>query len=172
MNGAANAAVISMKRLPTAAIIVLFMLAAPFARAQVSLAPPGVEKPPATKPTAKPAESKPRSAAPSSAKKPSAPPAPNPPAPKPASPPATQPGAAAPPPDDPRVDPVYGAFQRDQYKTAFDLATARAQAGDIKAMTMLGELYANKLGTNRDDAKAAEWYKRAADGGDREAKLR
>ena len=33
---------------------------------------------------------------------------------------------------------------------------------------MLGELYANAMGVKRDYAKAAEWYKRAADGGDRE----
>ena len=36
-------------------------------------------------------------------------------------------------------------------------------------MTMLGELYANALGVKRDYAKAAEWYQRAADAGDREA---
>ena len=33
---------------------------------------------------------------------------------------------------------------------------------------MLGELYANALGIKRDYAKAAEWYQRAADAGDRE----
>ena len=75
----------------------------------------------------------------------------------------------APPPDDPNVDLVFGAYQRGQYKTAFDLATKRVQDnGDPKAMTMLGELYANAMGVKRDDAKAAEWYQRAADGGDRE----
>ena len=75
----------------------------------------------------------------------------------------------APVPDDPNVDLVYGAYQRGQYKTAFDLATQRAQdKGDPKAMTMLGELYANAMGVKRDYAKAAEWYQRAADGGDRE----
>ena len=31
-------------------------------------------------------------------------------------------------------------------------------AGDAKAMTMLGELYANGLGVKRDYAKAADWY--------------
>ena len=34
---------------------------------------------------------------------------------------------------------------------------------------MLGELYSNGIGIKRDYAKAAEWYKRAADAGDREA---
>ena len=76
----------------------------------------------------------------------------------------------APVPDDPNVDLVYGAYQRGQYKTAFDLATQRAQEkSDPKAMTMLGELYANAMGVKRDYAKAAEWYQRAADAGDREA---
>ena len=71
--------------------------------------------------------------------------------------------------DDPNVDIVYGAYQRGLYKTAFDLATTRAQYnGDAKAMTMLGELYANGLGIKRNYAKAAEWYQRAADAGDRE----
>ena len=46
----------------------------------------------------------------------------------------------------------------------------RAQEkSDPKAMTMLGELYANAFGVARDDAKAVGWYKRAADAGDREA---
>ena len=61
--------------------------------------------------------------------------------------------------EDPNVDNVYGAYQRGLYKTAFDLAITRAQYnGDAKAMTMLGELYANGLGIKRDYAKAAEWY--------------
>ena len=36
-------------------------------------------------------------------------------------------------------------------------------------MTLLGELYAGGLGVPQNDAKAAEWYKLAADRGDREA---
>jgi len=36
-------------------------------------------------------------------------------------------------------------------------------------MALLGELYANGLGVERDDKKAAEWYRLAADRGDREA---
>src|SRR5437764_550880 len=75
----------------------------------------------------------------------------------------------APPADNSNVDLVFGAYQRGQYKTAFELATARAKTGDAKAMTMLGELYSNAMGIKRDYAKAAEWYKRAADAGDREA---
>ena len=36
-------------------------------------------------------------------------------------------------------------------------------------MTLLGELYSNGLGVAQNDLKAAEWYKLAADRGDREA---
>jgi TPR repeat protein len=36
-------------------------------------------------------------------------------------------------------------------------------------MTLLGELYANGLGVERNDKKAAEWYRLAADRGDRDA---
>jgi uncharacterized protein len=67
-------------------------------------------------------------------------------------------------------DVVYAAFQRGYYLTAFALATDRVEnKKDIKAMTLLGELYAAGLGVRRDDAKAAEWYKLAADRGDRDA---
>ena len=68
--------------------------------------------------------------------------------PKPAATPApTATVTPAPAFEDPNVDLVYGAYQRGQYKTAFDLATNRAQFnGDPKAMTMLGELYANAHG--------------------------
>jgi TPR repeat protein len=67
-------------------------------------------------------------------------------------------------------DIAYGAFQRGYYLTAFALATERVEAKkDVNAMTLLGELYAGGLGIRQDDAKAAEWYKLAADRGDRDA---
>src|SRR5258707_15207673 len=101
----------------------------------------------------------PPAADPPAAKKPAATPKPKPPAvakkpaaaatPKPAATPA--PPAAtvtpAPVPDDSNVDLVFGAYQRGQYKTAFDLPTAPAQVnGDPNAMAMLGELYAGGVG--------------------------
>ena len=43
------------------------------------------------------------------------------------------------------------------------------QQNDPAAMTLLGELYAQGLGVGRDDAKAAQWYKLAAEHGDRDA---
>ena len=66
--------------------------------------------------------------------------------------------------------PAYAAFQRGHYKTALTIATQRVeQNDDVKAMALLGELYASGLGVKQDDTKAAEWYRRAADRGDREA---
>ena len=147
-----------MKILRPIAALASFLMLTANAMAQMSLMPPPAQTPPpasqpASKPKAKPAAKKPAATA------------------KPA-PPAAAPTVTvtpAPVPDDPNVDLVYGAYQRGLYKTAFDLASKRVQdLGDPKAMTMLGELCANALGVKRDYVKAAEWYKRAADGGDRE----
>ena len=150
-----------MTILRPASILAICLLWQAGAVAQISLTPPGAAPPPAE---SKPKD-KPKPKPPVAAKKP-APAA----TPKPAATPA--PAATvvpAPAPDDPNVDLVFGAYQRGQYKTAFDLATRRAQDnGDPKAMTMLGELYANAMGVKRDYARAAEWYRRAAEGGDRE----
>src|SRR4029078_117695 len=77
---------------------------------------------------------------------------------------------ATPPGNGREADMAYGAYQRGFYMTAFAIATRRVeQKGDVKAMTLLGELYANGYGIARDDAKAAEWYRLAADRGDRDA---
>src|SRR5258708_21998702 len=134
-----------MKILRPISIFASCMMLTANAAAQISLVPPGADTPPATStPAAKP------KAKPAAAKKPAAPAAtPNPAAPaataKPAATPVATPKPAtatpAPAPDDPNVDLVLGAYQRGQYKTAFDLAARRAQDNrDPKAMTMLGEL--------------------------------
>jgi TPR repeat protein len=78
--------------------------------------------------------------------------------------------AQAPAPTGTELDLAYGAFQRGFYMTAFAIATRRVdEKKDVKAMTLLGELYANGLGVGRDDKKAAAWYQLAVDRGDREA---
>src|SRR5260370_41401404 len=132
-----------MKRLRPISILVSCLLLPASAHAQISLAPPSAQTPPAaSKPAAKP------KAKPPAAAKNSAAPAAKPAAPE-AAPTATV--TPAPIPDDPNVDLVFGAYQRGQYKTAFDLAAKRAQDnGDPKAVTMLGELYANAMGLKRD----------------------
>src|SRR6478735_8751675 len=82
--------------------------------------------------------------------------------------PAT-PAPTAAPAGQPNTDIAYGAYQRGYYITAFNEATTRAQQNDPAAMTLLGEIYAQGLGVGRDDAKAAQWYKLAADKGSRDA---
>ena len=97
--------------------------------------PAAAQNPPAT-PKAQPV--KPKPAAPSN------------PAPATAPAPATNNGR---PPDL-----AFGAFQRGYDITAFALATKNVDdKADPKAMTLLGELYANGLGVPQDDQKAAEW---------------
>ena len=78
--------------------------------------------------------------------------------------------AASPPGNGPASDPAFAAYQVGHYLAAFALATKNIEATtDPKSMTLLGELYANGLGVPENDAKAAEWYKLAADRGDRQA---
>ena len=77
---------------------------------------------------------------------------------------------AAAPATSPELDLAYGAYQRGYYLSAFNTATQRIEKlGDIKAMTLLGELYSNGYGVMQDDNKAAEWYRLATERGDREA---
>ena len=143
------------------------------ASAQISLTPPAAQSPPAKLPAKKEVpKAAPKETSRETSKESSKPKAPvaarKPATPKPSASPTPAP-TPTPAFDDPNVDLVYGAYQRGLYKTAFDLAMTRATyARDPKAMTMLGELYANALGIKRDYAKAAEWYQRAADAGDRE----
>jgi len=83
---------------------------------------------------------------------------------------APAPSQAGPAASAAELDPAFGAFQRGNFLTAFQLATQRVEEkGDAKSMTLLGELYANGLGVPKNDAKAAEWYKLAADRGDSNA---
>lgn len=154
-----------MLRHPLLLLALSLWLATGAAVAQTPLAPP----PGAPQPAAKPAEKARPKPPPAAAKKSEA---------KSETKPETKPTPAAsatplpsPIPDNPNVDVVFGAYQRGEYKTAFGLAEPRAKAGDVHAMTMLGELYSNGLGVKRDYAKAIEWYRKAVDGGDREAML-
>ena len=101
------------------------------AMAQVSLAPPGVETPPpeAAKPVSPKPKPKPvaKETVKEAVKKPATAPKPE------ATPTPAETVTPAPVPDDPNADYVYAAYQRGQYKTAFNLATKRvADKGDPK----------------------------------------
>ena len=68
--------------------------------------------------------------------------------------PTLQPPAAAAPANSPDVDVVYGAYQRGWYRTAFAEATKRVdEKNDVKAMTLLAELYADGLGVAKDEVR-------------------
>lgn len=69
----------------------------------------------------------------------------------------------------PTVDSAFGAYQRGYFLTALKEANELAAKNDPQAITLIAELYANGLGVGRDDAKAAQWYQRAADLGDPQA---
>ena len=67
-------------------------------------------------------------------------------------------------------DLAYAAYDGGKYLTAFAEATRRVNdQGDPKAMTLLGELYANGFGVPKDVLKAIAWFSLAVDRGDREA---
>jgi TPR repeat protein len=129
------------------------LIASAVAQGPLQLTPPSarrVDKPPAKSPPRKPVPAQ---------TAPAFPPAP----PVTSSAPARSPSAT-------ELDLAYGAFQRGFYLTAFAIATRRVdETKDVKAMTLLGELYANGLGVSRDEKKAVAWYQLAVDRGDREA---
>ena len=105
------------------------------ASAQLQLTPQAAEP---AKPAAKPA-------APAKKPAPKSEAAPKPAAPVAGAPQATPAGA----------DLAYGAYQRGYFLTAFLEATKRVDKdGDRRAMTLLGELYAQGLGVPSSDKKA------------------
>ena len=68
-------------------------------------------------------------------------------------------------------DEAYGAFQRGLYKTAYNLALPRAEAGDAAAQTLIAEILSRGLGVARNDAESAKWYEKAAEQGVPEAQF-
>src|ERR1700755_1903835 len=143
-----------MKHIAAISLIAGALLFATSAGAQTPITPPAAKSEPKTETKAAPKAEPKSDAKKSVTKKPAAP----------ESKPTPLPAASATPtPIDPNADLVYGAFQRGEYKTTLDLALPRAQAGDPKAMTMIGEIYSNGFGVKRDFPQAADWYKRASD---------
>lgn len=68
-------------------------------------------------------------------------------------------------------DEAYGAFQRGLYKTAYNLALPRAEAGDAAAQALIAEILSRGLGVARNDVEAAKWYQKAAEQGIAEAQF-
>lgn len=68
---------------------------------------------------------------------------------------------------DPAV--AYEAFAAGNYARAFDLAIIFAGRDDVPSMRLVGQMFANGLGVDQDQAEAAAWYTLAAEAGDPEA---
>ncbi len=68
----------------------------------------------------------------------------------------------------PTGDLAFAAFQRGEYMTAMNEALKRVDKKDepAPAMTLIGVIYENGLGFNKDAAKAVEWYTLGAENGD------
>jgi uncharacterized protein len=66
-------------------------------------------------------------------------------------------------------DAAYIAFDQGLYLTAMKLAEAAAKHGDPQAHTLIGRIYSEGLGVNKDEALAAKWYARGAELGDVQA---
>ena len=60
---------------------------------------------------------------------------------------------------------ALNAYDAGQYETAFREWMKLARAGDAAAQRNIGQMYRLGLGVRQDDAKAVEWYRRAAEQG-------
>ena len=70
------------------------------------------------------------------------------------------------------VDAAYSAFEKGDYKSALLLGRPVADQGDSRAQSLLGLIYLNGRGVQRNDPEAMKWYRRAADQGDADAQVR
>ncbi|MDQ0997100.1 TPR repeat protein [Phyllobacterium ifriqiyense] len=69
-------------------------------------------------------------------------------------------------------DEAFGAYQRGLYKTAYNLAMPRAEAGDATAQVLVADILARGLGVPASLAESAKWYAKAAEQGQPEAQFR
>ncbi len=58
---------------------------------------------------------------------------------------------------------AHEAYNKQDYKTAFELYTSLASDSNADAMTSLGFMYQNAQGCKKDDIKALEYYEKAAE---------
>jgi TPR repeat protein len=71
----------------------------------------------------------------------------------------------------PSAEAANAAYQKADYKTALAMAQPLAEAGDVRAQSLLGLMYYRGRGVAQDDKEAATWFRRAADGGDATAQF-
>jgi TPR repeat protein len=63
----------------------------------------------------------------------------------------------------------YDAYQKGDYKTAFNEFKPLAEQGDASAQYNLGVMYDNGKGVLKDDKEAVKWWLKAAEQGDAKA---
>jgi TPR repeat protein len=63
-------------------------------------------------------------------------------------------------------DEALNAYTAGDFTTALKAMARLGQAGDIRAQYMMGRMYSEGEGVERDDALAARWYRVAAERGD------
>ena len=74
-------------------------------------------------------------------------------------------------PPAPSADAAFAAYQKQNYEGALKLAQPLADAGDVRAQSLLGVLYYRGRGVRADAAEAVRWFRGAADGGDAAARF-
>jgi len=65
----------------------------------------------------------------------------------------------------------YVTYSRADYRSALDVWSQRAAAGDLQAQVIVGEIHEKGLGIAPDYAEAAKWYRKAAAQGSERARL-
>ena len=70
------------------------------------------------------------------------------------------------------VDAAFAAYQKGDYASALRLGRPMADQGASRAQLLLGLMYFNGHGVQRNDPEAMKWYRRAADQGDADAQLK
>ena len=69
------------------------------------------------------------------------------------------------------ADAAVAAYQKADYVGALKLAQPLAEAGDVRAQSLVGLMYYRGRGPRVDPAEAVKWFRRAADGGDAAARF-
>jgi len=70
------------------------------------------------------------------------------------------------------INAAYTAYRKGYYAVALQLVRPLAERGDSGAQALLGLIYLNGNGIQRNDSEAIKWYRRAADQGNADAQLR
>ena len=71
----------------------------------------------------------------------------------------------------PSADAAVAAYQKNRYEDALKVAQPLAEAGDVRAQSLVGLMYYRGRGPRADTAEAVKWFRRAADGGDAAARF-